>query len=99
MPCPEEANGSAKPRLQEKQHPAFLFPTKLQLLEPPLPPPQNKLLPVIPTQARLSAWNPPNTTRKAIANYSLFPKLAVIPPPRGSSLQHLSRTGPHIVLT
>jgi hypothetical protein len=106
MPGPEETNESIKPCLQKMQHPAFLFPAKLQLLEPPLPPPQNKPLPEIPTQPRprktqdrvgrkvqdprLPAQNPPNTTRKAVANYSPFPKLVVIPP-RSSSLQHSSR--------
>jgi hypothetical protein len=106
MPGPEETNESINPRLQ-KQHPAFLFPAKLELLEPPLPPPQNKPLPEIPTQARPRkvpdrvgqkvqdprppTRNPSNTTRKTTANYSPFPKLAMIPPPRSSSLQHSSR--------
>ncbi|KAH7169691.1 uncharacterized protein B0J16DRAFT_252996, partial [Fusarium flagelliforme] len=107
MPGPEETNESIKPRLQKKQHLAFLFPIKLQQLEPSLPPPQNKPLPEIPTQTlprklpdrvgqkvqdpRPPARNSPNTTRKTIANYSLFPKLAVKPPPRSSSLQQSSR--------
>ncbi|KAH7154738.1 hypothetical protein DER46DRAFT_578559 [Fusarium sp. MPI-SDFR-AT-0072] len=99
MPGPEETNKSINPRLQ-KQHPAFLLP-------PQLPPPQNKPLPEIPTQGRPSTVadsvgqkvqdprpstrNPLNTRRKTTANYSPFPKLAMIPPPRSSSLQHASQ--------
>ncbi|RYC82292.1 hypothetical protein BFJ63_vAg14816 [Fusarium oxysporum f. sp. narcissi] len=104
----EETNESINPCLK-KQHPAFLFPTKLELLGPPLPPPPNKPLPEIPTQARPHkvpdkigrnrqdppppTWNLANTTQRTTANYSPFPKLAMVPPPRGSSLHHSSR--PH----
>ncbi|KAH7269091.1 uncharacterized protein BKA55DRAFT_1395 [Fusarium redolens] len=101
---PEETNKGINPRLQ-KQHPAFLSPAQLKLLEPPLPPPQNKPLPKIPTQGRprnmpdrvgqkVQDPGPPpqnlsNTIRKTTTTYSPFPKLAIIPPPRSSSLQHL----------
>ncbi|KAK2484274.1 hypothetical protein H9L39_06066 [Fusarium oxysporum f. sp. albedinis] len=104
----EETNESINPCLK-KQHPAFLFPAKLDLLGPPLPPPPNKPLPEIPTQARPHkmpdkigrnrqdtrppTWNLANTTQRTTANYSAFPKLAMVPPPRGSSLHHSSR--PH----
>ncbi|KAF4332601.1 hypothetical protein FBEOM_13599 [Fusarium beomiforme] len=103
IPGLEETNESINPSLQ-KQHPAFLFPAKLDLLGPPLPPPPNKPLPKIPTQARPRKVpdmvgqkgqdpRPPtrnlaNTTRKTTVNYSPFPKLAMVPPPRSSSLQH-----------
>lgn len=107
MPVPKETNEGDKSALSKNQHPAFQFPSKLQLLNPPLPLPQDKPLPEIPTQAlrheipdrvgrkeqdpRPPGRNSPSTTGEAIANYSPFPKLAVITPPRNSSLQHSSR--------
>jgi hypothetical protein len=76
-------------------------------MEPPSTPPPEKPLPEIPRQARPHktsdrigrkeqdpqphGLNSPNTTQAAIANYSPFPKLAVLVPPRSSSLQHSSR--------
>ncbi|KAF4415156.1 hypothetical protein FACUT_13634 [Fusarium acutatum] len=99
MPGLEETNESINPGL--------MFPAKFDLLGPPLPPPPNKPLPEIPTQARSrkvpdrigrngqDPRHPPqnfaNTIQKTTSNYSPFPKLAMVPPPRSSSLEHWSR--------
>jgi hypothetical protein len=107
MPDPRETSKSNNSHLPKEQHHAFLLAAKLHLMGPPSTPPPEKPLPEIPTQARPHkisdrigrkeqdpqphGLNSPNTTRAAIANYSPFPKLAVIVPPRSSSLQHSSR--------